>query len=64
MGGEEGGKYSVLPNGITAVCLTAKVKTPCDRRLREFGRKKERDIQRESWDLSTVGEVKVSRMNP
>lgn len=46
MGGEEGGEHSVLPNGISAVCLTAKVKTPCDRRLREMERKEERERER------------------
>lgn len=43
MGVAEGGEYSVLLNGISAVCLTAKVKTPCDRRLGELGRKRERE---------------------
>ncbi len=60
MGGEEGGEYSVLLNGISAVCLTAKVKTPRNRRLGQLGRKRERHLQRESWDLSAVGVVKGS----
>lgn len=45
MGGEEGGEYSALLNGISAVCLTAKVKTPRDPRLREMERKRERDTE-------------------
>lgn len=52
MGGKEGGEYSVLLNGISAVFLTAKVRTPCDWRLKGVGKK--------SWDLSEGGQVMVS----
>lgn len=48
----------MLLNENPAVPLTAKVKSPCKWRLKELERK--RDIQRESWDPSAVGEVKVS----
>lgn len=53
MAGKEGGEYSVLLNGISAVCLTAKVKTPCHQRLRELKRKRERDRGNQGTSLQT-----------
>lgn len=60
MAGKEGGEYSVLLNGISVVCLTAKVKTPYHQRLGEPERKRERQRQRESWNLSADREVRES----
>lgn len=53
MGGEEGGGYSVLLNGNSAVSLPAKVKTTSDWGL--WGViKEDRDIQRDSWETFAV----------
>lgn len=53
MGGKERGEYSVLLNGISAVLLTAKVRTPCAWRLEGVGKK--------SLDLSEGRQVMVSQ---